>query len=81
MVQKGQIRGSYKRSKMKREQKELTDDGLSYQEIGAILGISAAEVKKIETTALKKLRHPGGINQSLHDYNRISILPEQRIDI
>ena len=80
-VQKGQKRGSYKRPEMKRKQKEITADGLSYQEIAAIMGITSAEVKRIETIALKKLRTPGGINKSLHLYNNICDKPNERIDI
>ncbi len=80
-VQKGTKRGTYKRSKMKRELKDITEDGLSYQEIAAILGISADAVKKIEQHALKKLRVPGGINKKLHIYNNINDRPEERINI
>ena len=80
-VQKGTKRGEYSRSKMKREQKEVTEDGLSYQEIGAILGISSFMVKQIEQTALKKLRRPGGINQNLWDYCKIPQDQTQRIDL
>ncbi len=80
-VLKGTKRGTYKRCKDKREQKDINEDGLSYQEIGVILGISAAEVKQIEQMALKKLRSPKGIARLLFEYNRIGDAPTERIDI
>ena len=80
-VKKGSKRGSYKRAEMKREQKDITEDGLSYQEIAVILGITAGEVKKIETAALKKLKRPGGINKVLYDYCKIHDRDSERIDI
>ena len=80
-VKKGTKRGSYKRAEMKREQKDITPDGLSYQEIAIILGCTAVEVKKIETTALKKLKRPGGINKSLYDYCKIFDKEPERINI
>ncbi len=80
-VQKGTKRGSYKRSTEKRKQKEINEDGLSYQEIAAILGITSNEVKQIEQRALKKLRIPGGINRGLFVYDKIGHTPTERIDI
>ena len=56
---------------MKREEKEVTEDGLSYQEIAAILGLSAQEVKNIENTALKKLRTPNETNKKFREYCNI----------
>lgn len=78
---KGSKRGPYKRAEMKRELKEVTEDGLSHQEIAVILGISSSEVKRIEEQALKKLRRPGGINQSLWDYIKIPTQFQEKIDI
>ena len=74
-VQKGQKRGQYKRSARKRELKEAQPDGLSYQEIGRILGISANEVKRIEKGALNKLKKPTGMNKKLYEYDCISASP------
>ena len=77
-VQKGQKRGSYKRSTQKRELQEdnLTpEDGMSYIEISNILVLSIAEVKKIERVALSKLKTPSNLNKDLHDYWNISLTP------
>jgi len=77
-VQKGQKRGSYKRATQKRELQEdnLTpEDGMSYIEIANILGISVAEVKKLERMALSKLKQPSSLNKDLHDYWNISLNP------
>ena len=82
-VQKGQKRGSYKRSQQKRELQENTtpEDGMSYLEIANILGISVAEVKKIEKSALSKLKSPSAKNQQLHRYHKINLRPSERIDV
>ena len=40
------------------ENAQMTEDGLSHHEIAKILGITAAEVRRIEHEALKKLKHP-----------------------
>jgi len=67
-VQKGTKRGSYSRTQSKRAKKEITLDGLSYQEIGVILNLSVDEVKTIEQQALKKLRLPNNLNKKFRNY-------------
>jgi len=70
-VMKGKKRGSYKRSQLKQETKDVQEDGLSIQEIAQIMGISALEVQNIETRALKKLRTPTDQNKGLRRYARV----------
>ena len=64
---KGNKRGPYKRVQDKKNV-EMSEDGMSYQEIARVLGISVLEVKKIERRALQKLQAPGGQNGKLHKY-------------
>ena len=70
-VQKGTKRGSHKRSQEKKEIKEIAEDGMSYQEIATIMGISPSEVKAIEQRALQKLRSPNMLNKMLKSYHKI----------
>jgi DNA-directed RNA polymerase sigma subunit (sigma70/sigma32) len=51
-----------------RKNASLTEDGMTYDEISAILGISKAEVRKIEDQALKKLKLPTEKNKELKKY-------------
>ena len=39
--------------------------GMSYREIGDVLGISGARVRQIEATALRKLRQSGKLEKFL----------------
>ena len=39
--------------------------GMSYREIGDVLGISGARVRQIEATALRKLRRSGKLEKFL----------------
>jgi len=70
-VQKGTKRGPYKRSQEKKEIKEVSEDGMSYQEIATIMGITPSEVKAIEQKALQKLRSPNMLNKILKSYHKI----------
>lgn len=36
----------------------MTEDGMTHEEIGLVLGISPARVRQIEMQALMKLKHP-----------------------
>ena len=73
-VQKGTKRGPYKRSQMKKEIHNLeSQDGMSYEEIAQVLGITPGEVKRIEAEAMKKLRRPSAPNKELHKYNSIKL--------
>ena len=47
----------------------VTEDGMSYGEIAEILGISKAEVRKIENQALRKLQKPNTLNKKLRIYH------------
>jgi DNA-directed RNA polymerase sigma subunit (sigma70/sigma32) len=67
-VQKGSKRGSYKRSKMKRSQEEVSEDGMSYQQIADLMNTTVTEVKRIEASALQKLRKPTEANKAFRDY-------------
>jgi transcriptional regulator len=40
-------------------------DGMTYREIGEVLGISGARVRQIEATALRKLRRSGRLRDFL----------------
>jgi DNA-directed RNA polymerase sigma subunit (sigma70/sigma32) len=57
------------------ENAHITEDGLSYQEIAKILGLTVGEVKKIEHEALLKLRKPSTLNKDLHRYWNITLRP------
>ena len=50
------------------ENVEITEDGLSYQEISKILEIPEGEVKKIERRALMKLKAPNALNKKMHNH-------------
>jgi len=59
------------RKQIKQEIKDnatLTEDGMSYDEISEILGISKAEVRRIERDALRKLQVPTEKNKVLRRY-------------
>jgi DNA-directed RNA polymerase sigma subunit (sigma70/sigma32) len=51
-----------------RENATITEDGMSYDEIAAILGISKSEVRRIEYQALRKLKIPTELNKKLKSY-------------
>jgi len=73
-VIKGTKRGPYKRAQRKKEINDLEiEDGMSYEEISQVLGISVGEVKAIEIQAMKKLRMPSVVNKSLHRYDDIKL--------
>ena len=72
----GSKRGPYKRAQEKREkaeEKSIQGDGMSYQDIAKVLGISILEVKKIERSALKKLSVPNPKNKRMRDYHNIDL--------
>ena len=80
-VQKGTKRAPYARCKQKREFKsEDLQGGLSYQEIGEILGIHPGEVQRIEAEAMRKLRKPSAENRKLHGYNQIKLRPDGSVE-
>jgi len=59
------------RKEIKQEIKDnatLNEDGMSYDEIATILGISKFEVKKIENEALRKLQVPNSLNKKFKNY-------------
>jgi len=73
-VQKGTKRGPYKRSQQKKSVDNLDiEDGMSYEEIAVVLGISVGEVKTIEIQAMKKLRRPSALNKTIHGYHNIKL--------
>ncbi len=47
----------------------VTEDGMSYGEIAEILGITKAEVRKLENDALRKLRKPNPWTKKLRAYH------------
>jgi len=49
-----------------REEAQVQEDGMSYEEISEILGISKREVMKIERAAMRKLKAPGELSRRLH---------------
>jgi DNA-directed RNA polymerase sigma subunit (sigma70/sigma32) len=52
-----------------RDNASITEDGMSYDEISAVLGISKAEVRRIEREALRKLQAPTEKNKILRRYH------------
>jgi len=73
-VQKGTKRGPYKRSQRKKEIQNIeASDGMSYEEIAQVLGITPGDVKRIEEQAMNKLRKPSKQNKSLHKYHSIKL--------
>ena len=52
------------------ENADLQEDGMSYDEIAEILGISKREVMKIERRALQKLQRPNELNKRLRTYHK-----------
>jgi len=80
-VQKGTKRAPYARCKQKREFKsEDLQGGLSYQEIGEILGIHPGEVQRIEAEAMRKLRKPSEKTRKLHGYHNTHLTPSGAIE-
>ena len=62
-------RKSQKQLKRERtDNADITEDGMSYEEISKILGISKREVRRIEREAIQKLQEPSKINKKLHRY-------------
>lgn len=62
------------RKQLKQEMREnasITTDGMSYDEISEILGISKTEVRRIEQSALRKLKKPGVLNKILQQYHTL----------
>ena len=56
------------RKQIKQEMRDnatINDDGMSYDEIAAVLGISKIQVMKIEKEALRKLQIPNKKNKKL----------------
>ena len=47
----------------------IVEDGMSYDEIAEVLGISKVEVKRIEKAALGKLQKPTEKNKILRKYH------------
>ena len=83
-VQKGQKRGSYQRSADKRkraDEQEISEDGMTLQEIAKILDLPLHVVKRIEIDALRKLQAPTSKNKELHKYWQIGEKPSDRVDI
>ncbi len=66
--------------RLRLENAQITDDGLSYQEIAVILNIPVFEVKKIEIDALRKLQKPTESNKKLHEYWNITLRPEELLE-
>jgi len=54
--------------KQLRDGVDFNDDGMSYDEIATVLGISKAEVRRIEYQALKKLKQPTETNKKVSRY-------------
>jgi len=63
---KNQSRKEYK--KELKENASVQDDGMTYDEIAEILGISKAQVRKIERNALRKLQVPTEKNKKFSKY-------------
>ena len=64
-------RKSQKQLKKERIQNaDLQEDGMSYDEIAEILGITKREVMKIERRALQKLQKPNEQNKRLRTYHK-----------
>jgi len=64
-------RKSQKQLKKERIQNaDLQEDGMSYDEIAEILGISKREVQRIEKRALQKLQKPNELNKRLRTYHK-----------
>ncbi len=58
------------------DQAQVTEDGLSHHEIAKIMDISVAEVRKLEKSALSKLKTPTLMNQDLYSYWNLGLKPE-----
>ena len=56
------------------ENAEISKDGLSIPEVAKLLGLTVAEVRKIEKEALRKLKKPTDKNKALHEYWNISLV-------
>ncbi len=54
--------------KVEEEDINISEDGMSYHMIAAILMISVQEVKNIEASALRKIKIPSEPNRKLRDY-------------
>ena len=63
--------GRKSRKELKRERIEnaqVTEDGMSYDEIAEILGLKKKDVMRIEREALRKLQAPNETNKKFKKY-------------
>lgn len=65
---------------VKEEDINISEDGMSYHMIAAILNISVQEVKMIELNALRKIKTPTEANRKLRDYLKLNLSQEDKID-
>jgi DNA-directed RNA polymerase sigma subunit (sigma70/sigma32) len=54
---------------------------MSFEEIAEVMGISKQEVKRIYSSAIRKLQRPSKKNQKLWEYLRMSYYSEDNKDI
>ncbi len=66
MKYKAQTRKEFKQQL--KENANISEDGMSYDEIAEILGITKAQVRKIEKDALRKLQAPTPKNKKFGCY-------------
>lgn len=53
----------------------MGDSHLTLEEVGFLFDITRERIRQIESSALKKLKHPG-INKAFRDYLNISVMDE-----
>lgn len=61
-----------RRTHIKDEDINISEDGMTYHMIAKIMEISVQEVKNIEASAIRKMKKPNIINKALREYLKIS---------
>lgn len=59
---------TFKQQKKDAVDGSINEDGMTYEEIGKILGLTIVQVRRLEYVALQKLKRPTTENRKFYDY-------------